>query len=343
MKPEKILTMIAAMTAEAEAAGDLPRWMPLFADGWVEVEGEKPFLVDSQAFDLVYEHFLRRGNDIVIDYEHQTLENVQAPAAGWITDLRYRPGAGIEARVSWTARAAEYIRNREYRYFSPVFAVRKSDRRLVAIFSVALTNAPRTNNLTPILAKLAGAYEEDQPMKELLKKLVAKLKLADDAGADQVLEAIDKLQQAASRPTVAKQIIEALDLEGEPGTSEVVASIYALKQKETASVSREEFAALQAKLARREADEAVAAALSAGKITPDQKEWAAKYALRDPDGFAAFVAKAPVVVPLDKLPGGQKKAGADNQELDEIQVQINKQLGIDKETWEKYGPRQAEA
>ncbi|WP_261949169.1 phage protease [Paenibacillus melissococcoides] len=37
------------------------------------------------------ETFHRRALDIVIDYEHQTLEDVQAPAGGWIKE-HHHPG-----------------------------------------------------------------------------------------------------------------------------------------------------------------------------------------------------------------------------------------------------------
>jgi len=137
----------------------LPDWILLFSDGWVTLEGDGKFLVDRKAFDLVTARMARRGVDIVVDYEHQTLKENEAPAAGWIRELRYEEGNGIIARVDWTEAATKYILNGEYRYFSPVFMTLKSDNRLAALHSVALTNAPKTNDLKPILAKEPGGVE----------------------------------------------------------------------------------------------------------------------------------------------------------------------------------------
>ncbi len=57
---------------------------------------------------------------------------------------------------------------------------------------MALTNAPKINNLTPILAKLGEDFKEkeDKGMNELLKKLIAKLGLKAEATEDEVLAAV---------------------------------------------------------------------------------------------------------------------------------------------------------
>ena len=73
----------------------------------------------------------------------------------------------------------------------------------------------------------------------------------------------------------------------------------------------------------------------AGKITPAQKEWASSYALANPQDFADFIAKAPQVVPLDKV---NLKTAPVSDVLDDAQVMVNKQMGISSEDFKKYGP-----
>ncbi|MDA3835514.1 MAG: hypothetical protein PF495_19250, partial [Spirochaetales bacterium] len=142
--------------------GKAPEWVLLFKEGWGKLDGEEgKFLVDRQAYDALSKAVAGRGNDIVFDYEHQTVQNTKAPASGWIKELRYDDGVGIMARVDWTEEAIEYITKNEYRYFSPVFFVRKSDSRVIDLHSVALTNVPKTNHLTPLLAKLGAKVEEE--------------------------------------------------------------------------------------------------------------------------------------------------------------------------------------
>ena len=42
------------------------------------------FEVDDESVKLIVEQFKKRNVDLVVDYEHQTLKDVQAPAGGWI-------------------------------------------------------------------------------------------------------------------------------------------------------------------------------------------------------------------------------------------------------------------
>lgn len=63
-------------------------------------------------------------NPLPIDYEHQIIHSKtngkEAPSAGWMEFLYFTP-QGIFADVRWTDKAAEYIKNGEYRYISAVF------------------------------------------------------------------------------------------------------------------------------------------------------------------------------------------------------------------------------
>ena len=56
------------------------------------------FNVDEESFELIRKQFKDRKLDLVIDYEHQTLADVQAPAGGWIKDL-YKGEDAIIAKV----------------------------------------------------------------------------------------------------------------------------------------------------------------------------------------------------------------------------------------------------
>jgi len=97
-------------------------------------------------------------------------------------------------------------------------------------------------------------------------------------------------------------------------------------------------AALKARMAERDRDEAVAAAIKAGKITPAQREWAEKYALSDPEGFRLFVAKAPQVAPSG---GAMPLSTGGARGIEDAQLEINKLMGLSDEAWKKYNPPQA--
>ena len=130
-----------------------PSEFQIFPYGEVKIEGELPAFLDEEGMELIKNSLDRRGIDMVIDYEHQTLKDIQAPAAGWVKKLEARGKQGLWALVDWTKKAKNYLANREYRYFSPVFSVRKKDHKIVEIKNIALTNAPRLNSLKPIIAK----------------------------------------------------------------------------------------------------------------------------------------------------------------------------------------------
>lgn len=346
-RPEFPAGEMNVIFAAIDQAGRAPEWMLLFREGWGEIEGEGRYLVDHAGFDEIKGAFDRRGVDLVIDYEHQTLTGDKAPGAGWIKDLRYVEGRGIEAKTDWTNEAAGYIERGEYRYHSPVFGVRKSDRRVVWLHSVALTNSPKTNHLTPILAKLDGQFTNGGQTMDFLKKLIAKLGLAEGSGEDQVLSKIDgivaknseletKLEKKPDKvEVVAKDVLDALGLKDGDTVSTVVASIHALKQNDKGMVSRNEFEKLQKQLRERDAQEIVAKAIAEGKITPDQADWAQEYAGRDIEGFKTFVSKAPVVVPVGRLPGGSPPE--DSTVTDEAVLSIAKLFGNTAEEIKKHG------
>lgn len=96
--------------------------------------------------------------DLVIDFEHQTLTNDQSPAAGWFNDLFLKED-GLYARVkSWTDQGLKHLRERTYRYLSPVFAFDVDDKVTgqkvpLVIFNAALTNEPFFDELKPLVAK----------------------------------------------------------------------------------------------------------------------------------------------------------------------------------------------
>lgn len=92
-----------------------------------------------------------RQADILIDYEHQSLnskDNLRgAPAAGWINPrslswVESGVEPGLYGDVKWTARAAEMIAADQYRYLSPLFTYDRTTGEPSDLLTVALTNFP---------------------------------------------------------------------------------------------------------------------------------------------------------------------------------------------------------
>ncbi|PIQ96068.1 MAG: hypothetical protein COV67_11565 [Nitrospinae bacterium CG11_big_fil_rev_8_21_14_0_20_56_8] len=157
----------------------------------------KPFCITPEQVEEMIDRFSRRANDLVIDYHHQTLDGkAMAIAAGWIKQLIDKGEEGLWTVVEWTDRAAEYIRNREYRYLSPVFLSRKAEGETGLpgeLHSAALTNDPAIDGMVPLVNQ--GEVFNDNPtkeidMKEFLKKLSARLGLKEDASEGEIMDAV---------------------------------------------------------------------------------------------------------------------------------------------------------
>ena len=288
------------------------------------------FVVDEVAIQQILNSCQSRKNEIVIDYEHQTLNGTEAPAAGWIKRIENRGKDGLWAEVEWTSRAAQYIANKEYRYLSPVVLVRKSDQRAVALHSAALTNDPAIDGMVPIANKFEIDQEGEFDNMDFLKRLAAMLGLSETATEEQILNKLEEIKNATA-VVANKDVLGLLDLGDAASLEDVKGKIIALKNP-AGYVKTEEFNKLKEKLELRDRDELVTMALKQGKITPAQKDWADLYALKDPAGFKNFVEKAPQVVPLEEvITGGGSKITVN----DETQLHVNKLLGLSQEDYTK--------
>lgn len=298
------------------------------------------FEVDDESVELIRKQFKSRKLDLVIDYEHQTLKDVQAPAGGWIEDI-YKGDDAIVAKVKWTDRAKEYLQNREYRYLSPVVMVRKSDRKAAAIHSVALTNTPAIDGMFALVNSIdiSNLEEKEEDTQMDLKKLAALLGLPETATEEDVEKALAeaKASMEANKgdegksdtvPVANSVVLSLLGLGADAKTEDVATAIMTLK----AGTGNDEVLALKEELKKRNAEDMVQMALKEGKITAAQKEWAKAYALSDKEGFQSFVEKAPVVVPQGKME--LKDAPADSKQ--DYDMEILKNCGISKEDVEKY-------
>lgn len=336
----RIAWIISRITPENNAA---PAAILLFAEGEGGLHDDpEPFLVDEVAFQAVQKAFADYGNDLVIDYEHQTLTGEKAPAAGWIKSIYWEPGRGIMAAVEWTEAAATMLISGEYRYHSPVFMVRKSDKRVVELHSIALTNKPKTLNMAPLVAKLSlddpAHNNHHKEENQMLKKLIAKLGLAEDAAEDQVMAKIDDLLTPPA-PAVAKDIADALGLGDDDDIAACVAKINTLKTVDTAAGDlAAQVGDLKKEIAGMKAEKIIAKALADGQTTPDElSKWGRDLATNDPEKFEKIVlcrAKGSVV-PVGDL-SGQRKNSEPAGDLDDTTLAVAKLFGNSKEDLQKY-------
>lgn len=180
-------------------------WIHVAYVGRWEGHWQGPFELTRETFAQMERNFRAVGQPVPLDWEHQTCSGGEAPAAGWIRDVRTR-GDDFEVFVELTERAAEQVRRREYQYCSGVFvfgavdAVSGDDIGAV-LESVALTNVPFIKGQRPIRlsARRSAAAKGYATMDR--SKLLKLLGLAEDATDETIkaaMEAALKLEAVRS-------------------------------------------------------------------------------------------------------------------------------------------------
>lgn len=300
----------ASHSVALPADGTVPEWVHLIPAGaFTGRDGRGPYTLDAQA---VLTAFKGWGADLSIDYEHQSInaqENGQpAPAAAWVKALEVRDG-GIWGRVEWTERARQYLTSLEYRYLSPVFDY-DTTGRVFRLVGAALTNNPNLY-LTALNRREGVSSHSTQgastvDLNYLLERVKNMLNLPTLATPEEVAAELDKFKALLAAPATAA-MRQALALPETAGLPEILRAAHARVGAEpdpARYVPRAEYervanslSQLQAGQAEAQVEGQVRAAMAAGKVAPASADWARDYCRRDPDGFASFVASAPVVVP----------------------------------------------
>lgn len=340
------MSKILTLKGDQVDVGGAPEIISVLPMGHV-ISQKGEFDVDESSLESMKRQIAQRGVDLVVDYEHQTLSGERAPAAGWVKELLLEDGQ-IKARVEWTPPARQYLENKEYRYLSPVVNVRESDRKVTGLHSLALTNTPAIEGMAPIVNSLTFEGGNTN-MEELIKKLAELFGMGEDTTEEQLTEQLKAclaenkaLKAGGQEPSAEaavianKAVCELLGLKAGAPTADVSAKIMELKG---GAGLAEEVKSLKAKLADREADEAVTLALKAGKISPAQRDWAKGYALADPKGFEAFVAVAPQAVPMGEFLPDDSTVSLKRDTLDEATILACKLAGVSLEEVAKYNTK----
>ena len=279
-----------------------------------------------------------RQADIPIDYEHQLLassENGQAaPASGWIDprSLVYidaGPEPGLYGAVKWTARAAALIAADEYRYLSPVFPYDPQSGEPLDLLHVALTNFPAIDE--PIRAALsarhAHTHHQENPVNEVLKKLLAALGLPETTAEADAIAGVAALKAKADAATVE---IAALKTGGAtaPDPSKYV-PIGIVQDMQT------QLAALSGRLVDDEAGRVIEQAIASGKLVEGQRQWAADLGKTNLAALKSYVDTAPAIAALAGMQSKGKEPSKGDGQLSESELAVCKAMGISREDFIK--------
>ncbi|MGZ8066643.1 phage protease [Aeromonas salmonicida] len=303
-------------------------------DGWYQLLPVGPFKArDGRPFDVASGHWqldgqiaaalIARakglGQDILIDYDHQTLKTDQngqpAPAAGWYNadEIEWREGAGLFIKPRWTDRAAALVAAKEYRFLSAVFPYDALGRPL-ELRMTAITNDPGVvgmQALAALSALPASSLMSTQPgqlatpIKEISmnEHLIALLgKLGIQPGADgqltaeqgtAALAALDTLQASAKKApelevalSAEKASLAALKAQPVQQSGQIDLAQYVPVATYNALVTQ--VAALTAQVDTTDAATLIKDARTQGKVVAAEEEYLTAYAAQK--GVAALKA-----------------------------------------------------
>ncbi len=345
-----------ASLALSESSDD--GWQQLLPAGHFTAIDGRPFdvpggqwFIDASIAQRLIAQLSAAVNDLVIDYEHQTLnadENGQpAPAAGWFKEVEWREGSGLWIKPNWTSRAAEFIKNGEYRFLSAVFPYSKETGEPLSLHSAALVNRPGIDGMKAVAALCAqyqtSSNQEVNPMDPELKKLLAALGVNVDDGQQPTDEqmktamaALSALKSKADGADAAKQELATLKAQG---TGEVDLSQYVPAETYQAAVV--ELAALKANGNEKGIEQLIADAKAEGKVMAAEESYLTDFGKQQ--GVAALkgmLEARPAVAALkgqqtnDTTPPKKEEQGGD-EELSAEDMAVLKATGISKEDFLK--------
>jgi len=264
--PESELVGLASQrldppSAQGRSDAAVPTRILLVPWGWVDSSNGR-FLVDEEGARLAIEAFEAHGTDLPIDYEHQSLGG------------RYTSPTGQAPAAGWIKRL-EAVPGQGL--FATVEWTQPATEQLAAKQYRFLSPVAIVRRADRKLVGLHSAALTNKPAIVGMQPIVNRRE--DAPAVAQATGGTDAMRQAADK--LSKQ------LGLEPG--------WAMEQLLLAASERIE--ELGDRIARREAEDRVAMAMKAGKLTEHQRPWAVELAMRDPAAFEAWEQTAPVVVP----------------------------------------------
>lgn len=315
---------MAVLDAALSSGGD--GWQQLLPLGPFKARDGRPFDVpgghwqlDKSIATTLINRVREMGQDILIDYDHQTLKTDQngqpAPAAGWYNadEIEWREGAGLFIKPRWTDRAAALVAAKEYRFLSAVFPYDALGRPL-ELRMTAITNDPGVvgmQALAALSALPASSLMSTQPgqlatpIKEISmnEHLIALLgKLGIQPGADgqltaeqgtAALAALDTLQASAKKApeleaalSAEKASLAALKAQPVQQSGQIDLAQYVPVATYNALVTQ--VAALTAQVDTTDAATLIKEARTQGKVVAAEEEYLTAYAAQK--GVAALKA-----------------------------------------------------
>lgn len=162
------------------------------------------------------------GEEVLCDIDHASTRlgcEKDSKAAGWFSQFFVSPLKGLWAKIKLTTLGKKLVKDREYRFLSPVFSLNENGEP-VDLHSVAFTNVPAfKGHIKPILnseASEINEVDEDftkdilsmnlNELKELISSMIAESKEADKKAeiVEEIKEEIVEINCSEEKTDVVK-------------------------------------------------------------------------------------------------------------------------------------------
>lgn len=313
--------------------------------------GKGPWELTEKSAQQLIATVAARQNDILIDYEHQSLSANQsgnpAPAAGWIkpTSLFWDDDGLYAQNPDWKAKAVAMIDADEYRYLSPVFTYDKKTGAPLNLISIALTNTPAIDGMSEVnLAAAMSGYltqpESCMELSELMERLCYLLNLPITTTPAEMSAELDKLKgmigagDAATAAASLPDLLASKDVE--------IAALKSAAPDPAKYVPMDAFLAIQQQRSSEAEDskeQQVAALIAANPtiIVPALKTWAAELGKQDLDKLQEFIRTSkPIAALTATQTQGKVPESPGNDGLNETELAVCTSMGLDPELFKQH-------
>lgn len=268
---------ISLAAADGKAAKAPPEWVQIAPRGSVTARDGRRFYFNPEALVAAFDADALK---LPVDFQHESEFGGlggATPARSWITALEARE-AGLFARFDWLASGRSAVMAREYLYVSPTFWREPDSVTASKIKSVALVTSPALS--LPALASAQTSSDRTEGPSPMLKELLAKLGLTENATSTEALSALDALRASAATPDPERFVPVAQY----KATSEALSALQARVETDEAAAQDAKCSAL------------VDAGVKAGKITPASKDDYMVFAKANFEACSAAIQKMPQLV-----------------------------------------------
>ncbi|EDW6361792.1 hypothetical protein YN28_004608 [Salmonella enterica subsp. enterica] len=323
---------VAILSAGLAASAD--GWHQLLPAGFFQARDGRPFdvpggrwFIDGDVAAQLIARVRALGQDVLIDYEHQTLRteaNGQpAPAAGWFNadEMQWREGVGLFIHPRWTAKAQAHIDAGEYRFLSAVIPYDTATGRPIEMRMAAITNDPGVVGMEALAALAAEKFpthrQQEDTVPEYLKQLLTRLGVnvadgatgIDEATGQAALSALDVLKASADRVPQLEQNVATL-------TAQSGAAVDLRQYVPVAAYNAlyTQVAALSASSTEGNVDRLIGDARKAGKVLAAEEDYLRDFAKQHgvAELTAMISARAPIAaLTADDLQSGKAKPAGD--------------------------------